>query len=102
MLEEVLEWAEKNQSEKSRLKGKRMRPHFVYAFFYEGRAQYIGMSLNAENRIKQHMRESDWCRDEFETVFFECATRRAALDLEKKLIKIMMPKFNKMHKKETP
>jgi predicted GIY-YIG superfamily endonuclease len=97
-LDAALEWAKSKDAPKDGLKVSRLDPHYVYVFFDSaGAAQYVGITSRIKRRIAEHRRNSFWCKSWFETVYFEMPTRRAALDMEKRLVQVMKPQHNKIH-----
>jgi len=65
-----------------------------------GQLLYVGVSLNAVNRLSQHAVSSGWHKDiaKVEIEWFE--SRSAALIAEKLAIKKERPEHNKMHRAE--
>ena len=77
-------------------------PTAVYIYLdAENRPLYVGITRNHKNRHADHMLSSNFRNEVARREVFVCATRRGALDAEAALIRIMQPKFNKMHR-ETP
>jgi len=97
-LQSVMDWASSDAAPKDGIAVSRLDPHFVYVFFDDaGLAQYVGMTSSVKRRIADHKRNSQWFKECFEHVYFEMPSRRAALNMEKRLIELMKPQHNKIH-----
>jgi excisionase family DNA binding protein len=72
---------------------------YLYRHFDEnGQLLYVGISLGAIERLRQHSFGSDWF-DEIRTITMETfETRAEALEAERKAIKKENPKHNVIHK----
>ena len=85
------------QTDRSKLN--HAEPTAIYIYLdAEDRPLYVGITRNEKKRHAEHMLLSDFRKEVARREVFVCATRRGALDAEAALIRIMKPKFNKMHK----
>jgi hypothetical protein len=86
------------------------RPHQVYGIFRDGTLGYVGMSVDADKRIQQHMKKAteamepfvQWLVDgkkagDIVVEVIECADRAEAKKKEVLLIRKGKPLFNKNH-----
>jgi len=69
-------------------------------FDAEGNLLYVGISLNAINRLSQHKQASGWFDDIARVDIKTLPSRKEALDAETKAIQTEAPKYNKQ--KRTP
>lgn len=67
-----------------------------------GRLLYVGISLDATARLKDHMHVSSWKGDIAMVVISWFETRKEALDAEKKAIVNERPLYNKVHGVDKP
>lgn len=70
-------------------------PTAVYCAVQDGVIVYVGIATNFERRVAQHRRRSAWATEDVEfTLYCTSPSRRAALDLERKMIEEMQPANN--------
>lgn len=71
-------------------------------FNLEGELLYVGISINAFERYKQHAIEKDWFDSVINMTVERFSTRQQALEAEKAAIKAEKPKYNVVHNPIAP
>jgi predicted GIY-YIG superfamily endonuclease len=77
--------------------------HALYRHFAaDGTLLYVGITMNAPRRLKEHSRHSGWWDNVARVEIEQFPTRAAVIDAERHAIKLEKPLHNFMHNRALP